>query len=93
MPHSIFENSPKVQAQRDSIGENSKLLTSVAPHPSPTQGATIKTQDPKKCLMHISAHLEKRCKLSGRFKSVVFYNYFPQLFKLKVETMRQACPT
>ena len=40
MSHSIFENSPKVQAQRiHSIGENSKLLTSVAPHPSPIQGA------------------------------------------------------
>ena len=35
MSHSIFENSPKVQAQRNSIGENSKLLTSIEPHPSP----------------------------------------------------------
>ena len=39
MSHSIFENSPKVQAQRNSIGENSKLLTSVAPHPSPIPGS------------------------------------------------------
>ena len=39
MSHSIFENSSKVQAQRHSIGENSKLLTSVAPHPSPIPGA------------------------------------------------------
>ena len=39
MSHSIFENSPKVQAQRHSIGENSKLLTLVAPHPSPIPGA------------------------------------------------------
>ena len=38
MSHSIFENSPKVQAQRHSIGENSKLLTSVAPHPSLVPG-------------------------------------------------------
>ena len=38
MSHSIFENSPKVQAQRHSIGENSKLLTSIAPHPSPIIG-------------------------------------------------------
>ena len=38
MLHSIFENSPKVHAQRNSIGENSKLLTSVAPHPSPILG-------------------------------------------------------
>ena len=28
----------KVQAQRHSIGENSKLLTSIAPHPSPIPG-------------------------------------------------------
>ena len=38
MSHSIFESSPKFQAQRHSIGENSKLLTSVAPHPSPITG-------------------------------------------------------
>ena len=38
MSHSIFETSPKVQAQRHSIGENSKLLTSVAPHPSTIPG-------------------------------------------------------
>ena len=38
MSHSIFENSPKFQAQRNSIGENSKLITSVAPHPSPIPG-------------------------------------------------------
>ena len=40
----------------------------------------------------ISAHFEKRCKLSGRFNSFVFYNYFSQIFKFKDETMRQACP-
>ena len=38
MSHSIFENSPKVEAQRNSIGENSKFLTLVAPHPSPIPG-------------------------------------------------------